>query len=54
MIDKIFKTPATRFDLIFQLSIIALAGFALTRCVFLIRPWQDEAGLIKWGKTIPG
>jgi phosphoglycerol transferase MdoB-like AlkP superfamily enzyme len=39
MIDKIFKNPATRFDLIFQLSIIALAGFALTRCVFLIRSW---------------
>ncbi len=39
MIRKIFTQPTTRFDLILQLSIIALAGFALTRCVFLVRSW---------------
>lgn len=39
MIHKIFKNQATRFDLIFQLSVIALAGFVLTRFVFLIRSW---------------
>ena len=39
MIKKIFNHPTTRFDLIFQISLVALAGFALTRCVFLVRSW---------------
>ena len=39
MIRKIFNYPTTRFDLILQISLVALAGFALTRCVFLVRSW---------------
>ncbi len=39
MIPTIFKHPATRFAVIGRLSVIALAGFALTRGLFLIRSW---------------
>ncbi|WP_022665006.1 LTA synthase family protein [Desulfospira joergensenii] len=44
MIPAIFKTPKTRFTLIFMLSAITLIGFALMRGVLLIRarPFIDD------------
>ncbi len=39
MPPTIFKHSATRFDVIGRVSVIALSGFALTRCLFLIRAW---------------
>ena len=47
MVDPIFKTPKTRFALIFQPALIALAGFALIRAVLFLRAWTfiDHPGL---------
>ena len=40
MINKIFTHPKTRFAVIFQTAIVALAGFFLMRLVFLVRTWS--------------
>ena len=49
MIFKIFNSPKTRFALVFQLAILAVAGFAVFRAVLLIRAWSvvDQA-LVDW------
>ncbi len=39
MMNKIFNRPSTRFALVFQTSVVALAGFALMRVFFLVRSW---------------
>ena len=39
MINKIFSHPKTRFAMVFQTAVVALAGFVLMRLVFLVRTW---------------
>ncbi len=40
MINTIFKDPKTRFAMVFQLAMIALAGFCFMRTVLLIWAWS--------------
>jgi len=49
MINNIFKTPKTRFVMLFQLAAVALAVFALFRAVLLIRVWPViDHTLFEW------
>lgn len=40
MINKFFNHPKTRFAMVFQTAVVALAGFVLMRLVFLVRTWS--------------
>ena len=40
MLNKIFITPTTRFAMVFQMGLIALAGFIFLRLAFLCRIWH--------------
>ncbi|WDP88482.1 MAG: sulfatase-like hydrolase/transferase [Desulfobacter sp.] len=49
MIPIIFRSPKTRFALLFQLSAIFLTGFTLMRGILMIRAWHFlDGGISDW------
>ena len=49
MVNKILMNPGTRFAMVFQMAVIALASFILLRVGFAIKSWSlIDHGAVQW------